>query len=312
MKSCPICKRTYSDDSLNFCLQDGAALSMIDTLPAGDTYDPERTLVEASRKAPSPFPPTELLSSRPSPTDIHPRTAPTVGYQQASSGPAVQGLRQRNTATIVLLSMFGTVLLLTIGGIGAWLLFRDRHPSVAPGNANTAATPVSKDANLSVTPAPSRSDNSRVPQTTLKPTDKPPPPYAPSAADAATIRDQVASTLNSWAADGSSRSAATHASYYTQTVDPYYKRGSVISSYVRDDVARAYSQFSSVNIRLSNIQVTPEPGGDRATAVFDKSWNFSGDRNSSGTVQQKVWLQKVGGRWLISGERDLKVYSLGK
>jgi hypothetical protein len=312
MKSCPICKRIYSDDSLNFCLQDGAALSTIDPLPTDDTYDPERTLVEASRKASGPFPPTELLSSRPSPTDTYPRTAPTIGYQQASHGPAVQGLRQRNTAKIVLLSMLGTVLLLTIGGLGAWLLLKDRHASVTPGNASTASTPVSANANLSVTPAPSRSDNSRVPQSTLKPTSTPPPSNAPSVSDAAAIREQVASTLNAWAADGSSRSAATHASYYTQTVDPYYRRGSVSSSYVRDDVARAYSQFSSINIRISNIQVTPEPGGDRATAVFDKTWNFSGDRNSSGTVQQKVWLQKVGSRWMITGERDLKVYSLGK
>lgn len=37
MKKCPICKRTYSDDTLSFCLEDGTLLSA--------AYDPEDTLV---------------------------------------------------------------------------------------------------------------------------------------------------------------------------------------------------------------------------------------------------------------------------
>ena len=49
MKTCPQCHSTYSDESLNFCLADGAVLSS----------DPEATLINPTRRAPPP--PTEVL-----------------------------------------------------------------------------------------------------------------------------------------------------------------------------------------------------------------------------------------------------------
>jgi hypothetical protein len=57
------------------------------------------------------------------------------------------------------------------------------------------------------------------------------------------------------------------------------------------------------------MTVTPDASGERATAVFDKEWNFSGaEKTSAGKVKQQLQLKKVNGQWLISGERDLKVY----
>jgi hypothetical protein len=43
MKQCPTCKRTYPDESLNFCLDDGAVLSSLN--------DPDATLVNARPRA---------------------------------------------------------------------------------------------------------------------------------------------------------------------------------------------------------------------------------------------------------------------
>jgi hypothetical protein len=55
IKRCPTCARTYADDSISFCLADGALLSA--------PYDPEAS-GEQSAKSANP-PPTEIMSSAP-------------------------------------------------------------------------------------------------------------------------------------------------------------------------------------------------------------------------------------------------------
>ena len=62
MKSCPTCKRTYADETLTFCLADGALLSA--------PFDPHATQV-----LPTP-PPTTLVFGEPGPTPAAP--APNV------------------------------------------------------------------------------------------------------------------------------------------------------------------------------------------------------------------------------------------
>ncbi|MDQ3322521.1 MAG: hypothetical protein M3525_08855, partial [Acidobacteriota bacterium] len=67
--------------------------------------------------------------------------------------------------------------------------------------------------------------------------------------------------------------------------------------------------YDSVNIDISNLKITQDESGENATALFDKEWNFEGDAsNSSGKVRQQLTFSKIGGKWLITGERDLRVY----
>jgi hypothetical protein len=306
MKRCPICNRTYTDDSLNYCLEDGTALNTVSS--AAGSFDPDRTLVDPKHAASGP-PPTEVLSSRTLTTEQYPSTTPTSAYQQPTPAPRVDLPRRSNTAAVVTLSVLGTIVLVMLGGFGAWLLMRSRsESSTAMTNGNSATVTDNESRNASPTP---RSDNTRVPQQTLHPPSTPTSP-ALSPGDANTVRSQVASTLNSWAAGATSRDPDAHAIFYAPAVDPYYKRGSVSPNYVREDAARAYGMFSSINVQLSNIQVEPDPDGQHATATFDKTWNFDGAKSSSGAVQQKVWLEKLGNRWLISGEKDLKIYYLNR
>jgi hypothetical protein len=96
-------------------------------------------------------------------------------------------------------------------------------------------------------------------------------------------------------------------SHYAATVDYYNKRGASVGS-VRADKQRAFTTYDSIRITLSNMTVTPDASGDGATAVFDKEWVFEGVKYSAGKVQTQLKLKKVNGQWLISGERDLKVY----
>jgi hypothetical protein len=62
-------------------------------------------------------------------------------------------------------------------------------------------------------------------------------------------------------------------------------------------------------MNISNLTVTPDASGERATAVFDKEWLFDGDqKSSSGKVRSELQMRKIKGEWRITSERDLKVY----
>lgn len=66
MKRCPTCKRTYADETLTYCLADGALLSA--------PYDPEATERLAS-PPPRDFPPTEVLPAEPAPLPVRPHNS---------------------------------------------------------------------------------------------------------------------------------------------------------------------------------------------------------------------------------------------
>lgn len=95
---------------------------------------------------------------------------------------------------------------------------------------------------------------------------------------------------------------------YAETID-YYKAKGWSRSRVRADKQRAFSAFERLRISLENISVSLDSSGARATAVIDKTWDFTGaGRSNTGSVQQQITLVKSSGRWLISGEKDMKVY----
>jgi hypothetical protein len=204
---------------------------------------------------------------------------------------------------IVVLSVLGTIVLLAMGGAGAWIVLRNKSVGtsgnskvVNSSNGNSGSrNEANRNSNPRASPAPSVTDS----------------PAALNASEEQRVRDEVTTMLNAWAEDAATRDAGAHASYYDDSVDPYYRRGSADPEYIREESERAYRMYSNVDIQLSDIKVTPL-APDRATVIFDKTWDFSGDRDSSGSVQQQVWVKKVGIKWLITGEKDVKVYYLDK
>jgi hypothetical protein len=71
MKRCPTCNRTYTDLSLNFCLEDGTPLAA-----DGPSVDPNATMRYPAARDTSEPPPTEIY--RPEPAVVAPRpTTPT-------------------------------------------------------------------------------------------------------------------------------------------------------------------------------------------------------------------------------------------
>jgi hypothetical protein len=68
MKRCPTCNRTYTDTSLNFCLEDGTPLTT-----GAPPVDPNATIRYPSARDTAEPPPTEIY--RPQPQVVSPRPA---------------------------------------------------------------------------------------------------------------------------------------------------------------------------------------------------------------------------------------------
>lgn len=111
MKSCPSCNRTYADDTLTFCLNDGALLSA--------PYDPQATLQIPSARSTNQT--TEILSASPQADTGSPRQQTTVrpsapfNYQQenlADASPKRQSSRTRLIVGVVIATLTVAVLIL--------------------------------------------------------------------------------------------------------------------------------------------------------------------------------------------------------
>jgi ketosteroid isomerase-like protein len=130
--------------------------------------------------------------------------------------------------------------------------------------------------------------------------------------DASTSEGEVRTALGGWAQSIQNRDVDAHMRYYADTLDYYYARTTVASSKVRDDRAKAFQKFSWLSLQLTNVNLQLDSTGERATAVFDKTFDFRGDGGSffSGSVQNQLTLTKLGGAWLITGEKEVKVYDV--
>lgn len=145
MKRCPTCGTSYTDDTLRYCLQDGATLqsdtksplSMVATL-RDDSFDEERTAAASHSSAPT----VEISGSDAAATNLYQEARPTIPSTVGSS--SSQAPPQSNTRVIVT-SVIATILILGLGGLGAWLFFRGagdgrgRERRAAEENANVAA-----------------------------------------------------------------------------------------------------------------------------------------------------------------------------
>src|SRR6187399_1526698 len=117
MKQCPRCRQTYSDDTLNFCLEDGELLSGVAQEPSPTRYSDDA-------------PPTVMLSDarRTSPTNWpspQPSAPPALWQGQQNiqtpqfGAPFVQKRDQTIPTISLVLGIFSIVLICCYGGI--WL-----------------------------------------------------------------------------------------------------------------------------------------------------------------------------------------------
>ncbi len=292
MRYCPTCRTQYTDDTLRFCLQDGA------------------TLVE--RLAPD------------TPTVAFPETPTVVGRKDDSqvtswrneevtrvAEPRPETQRSGSSIVIPIIAAVAAVFLLfVVAAIGIWIyLASGRVVTVANANTNTNNTnEFSTNTNiLTSSPSPTPTAGPTIiitptPFVTNTSTPYPSPTTIPDRPN-----QPVPRFVDAWKSMAEAGNLNGYMDNYAGTVD-YYNRSGASRSFVRADKARAFRLYNSMRVNITNMSFEVSADGSRATAVFDKEWDFRGSRNSSGKVQTQLRLRNENGRWLITGERDLRVY----
>lgn len=297
MRVCPLCRSKYTDDSLAFCLQDGSPLVDESSEPTGEPtavlhdaetiasgrdsgrIDVEVTRDDEERETQERIPRTVAEST----SDRRPGTLWTV------------------LATVaVMLVLFGI-----LGGIGLVYYFSredDRASSVSDSNSGQQAADIP-------TPAPSPSPKATVspsPSATITPE---PSPTADENFDPDEIKGAIGQRLMAWKGYTERLDLNGVISCYADTLDYYYSRGKTDKSFVRQNKGNALAKFQRIRIAITRVEVTAGTDGRSATAVFDKEWRFEGDgKVSTGKVRSQVGFKRYGEQWLITGEKDLKVY----
>lgn len=308
MKFCPNCQTTYTDDTLRFCLQDGTKLAEV----SNTETDMQTVAFDELETVVTPKPPQQVVPLNipvAQPQNWQRAEEPRIVAPPTIAEPPFE-TKKSNTALTVLATVLGMLLIFCIGG--AWFLLKSRKTEVTTVNVNTA--PVNRPLNSNSANAQIFNENSVKP--TPVPTATPSPTPVPAATlrpdEAKAVTGEVRDSIDAWINSSENLDLDGNLEQYADSVD-YYNAGRVGRERVRTDKQRAFDQFDSINFHTSNMKVTPDASGAKATAVFDKEWNFEGeDKRSSGKVQQQLTLAKIGGRWLITGEKDLKTYYVDK
>ena len=126
--------------------------------------------------------------------------------------------------------------------------------------------------------------------------------------DAERVKNEVTEFVNDWKKSAESRNLADFLGKYAARVS-YFDKESATLADVRAEAQQIFTQFDEIEISLSNLKIASTADGSRATAVFDKQWLYE-DQNKieEGKTHTKLELEKDGGKWKITGERNLKVY----
>ena len=301
MKICPTCQNRYTDDTLQFCLQDGAALIGDDSDASSSptiAFNEEAETVVKNRAN------ERMQVDLQNQSYAQNRTQPQNYSQQIPTGTAnYQTVEKKsNTGLIILATALATLLLGAIG-VGAWFLFGNKKDVAQNTNVKNS---VSENSNKNKNENSADNSNAKQQQ---QPTPKPTATAAPKPDfDPEKIRAEVSGTVDSWATLAESRDLSAYMDNYADKVD-YYNKKSVDKSAVRADKQRAFGLYDTIEFNVSNLRVMPDATGENATAVFDKQWYFENEEKSNeGKVQTQLQMKKIGGDWKITSERDLKVY----
>lgn len=156
MKRCPTCQNTYTDESLNFCLVDGAPL-LVES-GTDSSRDSGATLIMPGQTESFEVPPTILSVPRGAPTEVMPGAVGTIREQPRQTAPdayvSAQTPKPRShllTAGITAIA----ILLLILVGIGIALLMR------GTGNNQSGANNTSNVANANSSPTAQPGDSSK-------------------------------------------------------------------------------------------------------------------------------------------------------
>ena len=261
MKRCPGCGTIYTDDSLQFCLQDGTPL-----VPSADDASETETVTR----------PRQSTASNP----------PVVSAQNTR-----RSRKGTTAALIVVIVALVFVLLLAAGAIALWWFVRN------PEQADVNNNPVRP--GPTVTPVKNPS-----PSPSLSPSATASPSASPTPVNNEKVTREIARALATWKSDTEARDISRLSDDYADKVDYFNHNGSGKQA-VLQDKSRAFSTFQSISLVISNESISVSDTDDTASAEFEKQWAFTGDHISTGKVRSQLKFRKIGGKWLITSEKDL-------
>ncbi len=271
-KVCPKCNSTYTDETLNYCLTDGVPLvyEASDGEKSSGSWQEADTIFDANLKIHTP---DSHVTSPNSINDTTPKLRVNTG-----SFSTTQNINSRS----YLFPLAGVLLTLSlIGGIFWWLYNVPAPQQNIANKANTSESKVSTVKRSSVQLTPERQN---------------------------IVKKEVTDLLEEWRKSIERRDADANVKFYIDTLETYYKESGIDKNHVRADRQRAIDRYQMISLQLDNLVISPE-SEESAIAIFDKTWNFkSAVKISTGSVQQEMYFIKQNGKWLISGEKDVKVY----
>ncbi|HUF03280.1 MAG TPA: hypothetical protein VMM38_03815 [Aridibacter sp.] len=306
MKLCPKCRSQYTDETLAFCLQDGTPLVDESADEAGEPTVAFSEIDTVESKKGEGRIGIEIPKDDDGP-ETQLRASASVTAAEPVSKPGL--LRTTLFAGAILFTLF-----LIAGTIALAVYFNRDGGEVADNTSGQFPSNIDLGSNgandfESKTPDPSpETTESPVASPSATPTAEESPTPAPTA-DPGEVKDFVRRHLQIWKRLTEGQRLDELMTFYADRLDRYYRRTGVSKSLVRRDKAAAFAKLDSLSISISKLDVTPGNNGETAVAEFDKEWRFVGNgKVSTGKVRSRFDLRRSGDSWLITGERDLKVY----
>ena len=145
MKKCPTCNRTFTDDALSFCLEDGSALLSVEAGTAPPSYDPGATMQYIPGRETNP-PPPPVYSPLPMPgQQVQPQSwtpLPPGGGMPGQAPP------KKSKALFWILGIIGLVVVVGIVGVVlAIVLVGSSDSNTNNGNGNNSNVNANRNAN---------------------------------------------------------------------------------------------------------------------------------------------------------------------
>jgi serine/threonine protein kinase len=203
----------------------------------------------------------------------------------------------------------GLLALVLAGVVVAYLTNRKRPVTdkPAPQQANDRAAMTNANANVILPPsAPTQTEDLHTNTANPPAATKTETPPTATTVDTGKSVNEVRNAVSRWNAALESRNLDAHMAYYAPHLHTYFLKDNVDRNAARAEVADAMARYSKLKIRTSPLAVSVDPSGNHAVVTYEKSWDFEGKQPWSGAAVERLWLDRLNGRWRITGVRDLK------
>jgi hypothetical protein len=146
MKRCPTCNRTYTDPSLNFCLEDGTPLAS----DAATAPDLNATVRYPSARDTAEPPPTEIYRPQPQVVTPRPTAPPPPPPPQWTPGPTSVPPRKKSNAIWWILGGLAAVVVIGLGLVVMLIVLASLGSSSNTNNLNANTRNENRNSNVTV------------------------------------------------------------------------------------------------------------------------------------------------------------------